>query len=457
LSSWDVYGLGYSTSLRIDVPRLWAANPDLTLLSLSLRSALSAPPLSTYGSIALVAHSMGGLVAQHAMLDGPTATRVTTLTLFGTPSNGLVKSLFGRFFSAQARDMAIGSDFVTGLRTTWTRLYGGTHHFVLRVVAGERDQFVPPESSLAPFPDNVQRVVPGNHLEIVKPMSAQDRSVQLLIDTLLGDRPARDVVDSALVAVERRRFAEAVQTLLPRVAELDAVALVQLALALEGVGRQDEALAILEKYYRGGTSSTDALGVLGGRLKRRWIVSRAASDWQRAVALYTEGLQRSAPDGIATEGAIAQGSGRSADQAMYHAINLAFLELMATPDSEPVPAAARELARRASTYASMAKAHRAAMGQTRPDHWQLATDGDALAIEGRLAEACERYSEARAAAERPRDIDSMYGQAVLIAQRMYGEDGMQQVERAFAVAPLMLEPELRPPGETRVAEKGARL
>src|SRR5689334_15736618 len=75
LSSWDVYGLGYSTSLRIDVPRLWAANPDLTVLSLSLRSALSAPPLSTYGSIALVAHSMGGLVAQHAMIDTPTATR----------------------------------------------------------------------------------------------------------------------------------------------------------------------------------------------------------------------------------------------------------------------------------------------------------------------------------------------------------------------------------------------
>jgi hypothetical protein len=48
--------------------------------------------------------------------------------------------------------------------------------------------------------------------------------------------------------------------------ELDSEGLVQLALALEGTGRQPEAMEFLEKYAG---NDTDPMGVLAGRLKRR--------------------------------------------------------------------------------------------------------------------------------------------------------------------------------------------
>ena len=66
---------------------------------------------------------------------------------------------------------------------------------------------------------------------------------------------------------------------------LDSDALASLALALEGLGRGAEALSVLEKHFKGGTSSTDAQGILAGRLKRRWLVGRVQSDLDRAKQL----------------------------------------------------------------------------------------------------------------------------------------------------------------------------
>jgi tetratricopeptide (TPR) repeat protein len=346
------------------------------------------------------------------------------VAFFGTPSGGLTKARFGWFLKQQARDMARDSPFVTDLRREWSQRFDPPP-FRLLVVAGERDQFVPPESSLAPFPEVVQRVVPGNHLEIVKPRAADDRSVQLLVDALLSEVSAPNVVDSARVAVERGRFKEAVDALLPRADRLDGDALVQLSLALDTLGRSREALDVLEQRYRGGVSSTDAVGVLAGRLKRRWLVNREQSDWTRAHDLYAEGLRRSTPDG---------GSEPSNDQAMYHAINLAFLELMITPTGSPVPVGASRYARDAHAFATAAAAaRRAALPGAGEDHWQLASIGDALAIDGRLDDASAAYAQARKFTASPREIDSMYGQALLIAEHIFGQDGARAIEKAFAM------------------------
>ena len=88
---------------------------------------------------------------------------------------------------------------------------------------------------------------------------------------------------------------------------------------------EPEALQVLEQHYRSGTSSTDALGVLAGRLKRRWLAERRAADLERARQLYSEGLARAEAEGDAA-------------QAYYHAINIAFLDLMAAPATAGVPA-----------------------------------------------------------------------------------------------------------------------
>jgi hypothetical protein len=124
-------------------------------------------------------------------------------------------------------------------------------------------------------------------------------------------------------------------------------------------GRGAEALRILEDHYRKGTSSTDALGVLAGRLKRRWLAERRAADLERARQLYSEGLSRAEAEGDAA-------------QAYYHAINIAFLDLMAASATAGVPARVREMAERALHHS----------GAAEEDHWRLARGRSRLDAEG---------------------------------------------------------------------------
>ncbi len=423
LSEWDIYSLGYASSLRLDVPHVWTADPPLELISLSFRTAIGLPPLARYRSLALIAHSMGGLVAQHALLDPRTALRVSFLILFGTPSGGLRKALLGGFLKRQVRDMQVGGKFITRLRRNWSNRYSASSPFVLRVVAGERDEFVPGSSSLSTFPPEVQCAVPGDHLAIVKPESDSDRSVQLVIETLCETASAIGLVDSARLAVERSDFAGAVNVLLPRAAEIDDGALVQLALALERLGRSGEALQVLEDRFAAGKQpSTDAYGVLAGRLKRRWLVERGEADWTRARELYQKALNSSAHS-TAAESSTSPKVAIDADQAMYHAINIAFLDLMWSPPASTVPQHVKDMAARARKYAE----------QAADSHWRAATFGDSHAILGDLDSACLSYTRACQLASSPRDIQSMYTQALRIGDRIYGGKGISAVQHAFWV------------------------
>jgi predicted ATPase/pimeloyl-ACP methyl ester carboxylesterase len=191
LKPWDVFGIGYSSSLRFEVGQVWSADANLEMLGYYLRTMLAVRPLSEYRSIALVAHSMGGLVAQQALLDPQTRARVSHLFMFGTPSMGVGKANPFRGANRQARDMATGSAFITNLRAAWPDVYGDGSAFVLRVVAGERDAFVLPASSIEPFPDDTRFVVPGDHATMIKPVSVESPSAQLVVASLAGAQ-ARD-------------------------------------------------------------------------------------------------------------------------------------------------------------------------------------------------------------------------------------------------------------------------
>src|SRR5687768_3733658 len=53
IATWDLFGVGYATSLRLDVPDFWAADPDLAMLARELRTTLSLPPLAVYRRVAI--------------------------------------------------------------------------------------------------------------------------------------------------------------------------------------------------------------------------------------------------------------------------------------------------------------------------------------------------------------------------------------------------------------------
>lgn len=407
LQSWDIFGLGYPSSLRIDIP-IWDADPDLTILATHLATTLSLPPFSAYKALCLVAHSMGGLIAQRALLDhAGLAARVSHLVLFGTPSGGLIKAGFASWLKKQARDMARDSDFVRGLRSDWEVKFGPHRPFHLHVVAGNCDQFVPPDSSLQPFPRECWRVINGNHLSIVKPETPDHPGMILLRDIVSGGPKALSAVDSARIAIEEREFQKVVATLGHRPEELDPEALVEFAVALDGLGKGKDALAVLERSARA-RDSTDAMGVLAGRLKRRWLAERRQADWERSRGLYAEALER-------TEGAADH------DQAYYHAINMAFLDLMRTPAETAVPASVHELAVKALAHCAQAS----------DTHWRMATEAEAALMQGNRGEARARYAMAIIRCRSPREVDSMYAQAILVAGRIFGDAGVQDIEALF--------------------------
>ncbi len=407
LQSWDIFGLGYPSSLRIDIP-VWDADPDLTMLAIQLVTTLSQPPFSNYKALCIVAHSMGGLIAQRALLDDDKLlARVRHLVLFGTPSAGLVKAGLASWLKKQVRDMAQDSRFVQGLRSDWDGKFRPRHPFKLHVVAGNLDQFVPPNSSLQPFPRECWNAISGNHLSIVKPETPLHPGLVLLKNILSGGSMTLSSIDSARIAIEERQFQKVVTMWGHQPEKLDSEALVDLALALDGLGQSKEALAILERSPCI-SNSTDAMGVLAGRLKRRWLIERQQEDWDRSRKLYAAAL------GVAEDTS-------NHDQAYYHAINVAFLDLMRTLPGSAIPASVQDLARKALDHCQHASY----------THWRLATEAEAMLLLGDTASARARYALAIARARSPRDVDSIYAQAILVANRVCNEVGLQDIDALF--------------------------
>ena len=122
VADWDIFTLGYATTFRPDILGVWSADADLPILATMLTTQASIDPLKRYRSLALVAHSMGGLVVQRALVDDPElANRTEKAVLFGTPSAGLRKPSWLFFWKRQLRNMASGSEFIATLRQDWAR------------------------------------------------------------------------------------------------------------------------------------------------------------------------------------------------------------------------------------------------------------------------------------------------------------------------------------------------
>jgi hypothetical protein len=69
-------------------------------------------------------------------------------------------------------------------------------------VAGDQDEFVPATSSLEPFPPEQRAVVAGNHVSIVKPATASELAVSLVVRGIQGDSAPAGPAKAARVALE---------------------------------------------------------------------------------------------------------------------------------------------------------------------------------------------------------------------------------------------------------------
>jgi len=410
LDSWDIYRLGYPTSLRLDIPDLWSADPSLETIARQFRTTIGLEPLNTYGGLAVAAHSMGGLIVQRAICDdSPLRKKLTHLFLYGVPSDGLGKARFGSRLKRQVRDMEKGGQFISELRAKWASVFESGTGFELRVIAGNRDEFVSGASSLEPFPDSVRRVVNGNHLQIIQTQSATAENYMVFASALAGQEDRQTAVDGAEVALELRDFHDAVSILAPRSSELDENGIVTLALALEETGQRQEALKVLEDHF-GVKTNTEIMCVLAGRLKRQWLSSSVAIDRQKSRDLYEKALY------------ISERSNNYA-QAYYSAINIAFIDLMSLPASSGVTAEVKEMADRAMAHCLKAAS----------SHWTFATLGEASLMLGKLEAAVGWYRKAFAMGATPREKESMATQAVFVAERVFGKQGMREIYSVFGL------------------------
>ena len=410
LNDWDIYSIGYPTNLSVDLP-IWTSDPEIKVCSKELVTKTKLPPLDRYEAISLVAHSMGGLIVQRAILDNyQLRQRLTHVILFGTPSAGVVKATLGARLKKQARDMQVDSAFVKGLRNEWSQCIGDQPLFSFKSVAGDTDAFIPPTSSLDPFPESQQEVVPGNHLNIVRPDSIRHPSYELLYKVLTNSRGSHSPTESARLAAEHKQYDRVIDLLMPGKEGLDAEAIVTLALALESVGRQDEAIEVIEIWNsKSKIKALDPIGVLAGRLKRRWLVLRQQIDLNRALDLYTIALKKAEAEA-------------DHEQAYYHAINVAYLRLMSTPAYKPV----------SSEVKAMANTALAHVKESSNTQWSYATTGEALLMLGRIDTALGAYKKAKELSETLRERESMYVQATSVANRIYGESGIKGIDQVFA-------------------------
>lgn len=351
LAGWDIFTMGYASTLLPDVAGIWSSDPDLPVLATNLCTECGLPPLKEYSELALVAHSMGGLIVQRGLLDEESLVeRVTHVVVFGTPSNGIRKASWIAFWKRSIRNMAAGGDFIKKLRAEWSARFPGDPSFLFLTVAGTKDQFVPPTSSLDPFPKKTHRVVDGNHLDIVKPRRGST-SVRLLVDAL-STEPGGDV--TAVSPPPEPRALPAAPT---------EQQVVKRALELDHADRRREAVKLLEQHVDQGT---DVMGTLGGRYKRIWLENEDISYAERAHRLYTRALR------------IARKNNDSG-QIYYHAINVAFLELVAF-----------ERAGTAKQHAKEALEH---VGRSEECVWSLTTLAEANLYLGDIDRALDQYRE----------------------------------------------------------------
>jgi pimeloyl-ACP methyl ester carboxylesterase len=390
LSGWDLYGFGYQSERRIDLLHIWSSDARLEEISTEL---ISLPQLNRYRRVALVAHSMGGLVVQRALVRSPDLrNRASHIIFFGTPSAGLGKAAPFAFLNQQIKEMNASGRFIAQLRKDWTALnLNDNPPFSFLTVAGEIDQFVPPSSSLYPFPEDVRAVIPGNHISMLRTdVQTPPPIVSLLLEQITrGARPSGPR-NSAALAVERGDFQQAIDKLWPIRVELDSGGAALLALALDSLNRRDDAIAILQKH----NTDTDSLGILGGRYKRRWLVEHRQSDFDRAIDLYSQAYKLAGSKNPCDSG-----------QCFYHGINLAYLNL-----------ATRHL-QEAQTIAEQVLNHCAANGKVnqRDVFWQLATQADAHTMLGGKQQSLAMHSEASKLEMTPWQALSIQEQAVRIA------------------------------------------
>lgn len=327
---WAMKPLGYSHFVQPDLGKdIWAAINDVDKIAGFLKTSINYK-FKKYDRIAIVAHSLGGLVAQKAIvnLDAENRNRISHLIMFGTPSNGIDSELLTKKWNAKYSDMSSDGKFIKSLRNAWNTTFNNNYPFKLKVAASTDDEFVSIASCHSPFDEKYCEIVSHKHLIMVKPEDKNDDAYLLILNTLTGNTFFNQYTNKEEINLTLGKYDAVVKALLPRKDDLDNKGLKQLIFALEGLERKEEVYDILNNHPVA-KDNTDLMGILGGRHKRDYLKTFSSQSSKLAINYYSKALVKSVEN-------------KDYAQIYYHAINLAFMSIVSEENESKMMAYAKQ-------------------------------------------------------------------------------------------------------------------
>ncbi|OUR92412.1 hypothetical protein A9Q87_08035 [Flavobacteriales bacterium 34_180_T64] len=316
MDGWNMKPLGYTHHVKPEMGKdIWAGIDDVDKIADYLSTSIKYK-FEDYNRIAIVAHSLGGLVAQRAIanLKKEHQNKISHLIMFGTPSIGIEAELLTKLWNSKYKAMSSDGAFITKLRQDWDESFSDGLPFKLKVAAATNDEYVSIKSCYTPFDAAVCETINGNHLSMVKPEDENNDAYNLILDTLNDTKFYNKYTNSEEINLTLGKYDSVVKELLPKVNDLDVNGLRQLIFSLEGLDRKDDALSILNENPLA-KDNTDLMGIMGGRYKRAYLNSYSKSDGDAAFDYYSKALEIAEKE-------------EDFSQIYYHAINLAFLSLV---------------------------------------------------------------------------------------------------------------------------------
>jgi pimeloyl-ACP methyl ester carboxylesterase len=320
MKGWDMFPLGYSENVKPSMGRgIWASVEDITRISDNLSSAIE-HKFKKYKRIAIVCHSLGGLVVQRALLDlaEQDINRVSHVILFGCPSAGVDPGLGSKGIYKRLKELYTDQPFIKNLRKDWNKQFGSNMNFAFKVVAGTEDDDIPVSSSLKVFDKEYRVTVSGKHFSMVQPEDQKHDGYQLIVSTLTNTKFLNEYTQEEAINNLLGDYDAVIKKLLPKKDTLNVRGLKQLLFALEGMDRDKEVMEILNNHPNS-KENTDLLGMLAGRHKRNFLYNHSEESGALATEFYDKGFK------ISTKK-------KNIGQIYYHGINRAFMSLVYDDD-----------------------------------------------------------------------------------------------------------------------------
>jgi len=368
MDGWDIKPLGYTQNVKPELGKdISAGLNDINKISDYLTNSIKYK-FDKYDRIAIVAHSLGGLVAQKSILELKEEFRnkISHVILLGSPNNGFSASFLKELSNQKYADLSSEGIFITNLRKDWQDKFDNNYPFKLKVASGTEDEIVSYTSCFESFNDEYCETVQGDHLRMVKPEDKNNDCYNLILSTLTNTEFYNEFTNNEEINLALGKYDVIVKKLLPNVDSLDNNGLKQLIFSLEGLDRKEEALQILNGHPLA-ANNTDLMGLLAGRFKRSYLKTFDAKLAESALNYYSKSVEIAIKE-------------ENQNQIYYHAINIAFLSIVFK-----------------NNESSMMKYAKLALDtalNARDSLWKYATIAEANMYLGDMKKAEEFYSKA---------------------------------------------------------------